>query len=274
MKVYRSSSFTDPKYFLTSWLLFWLLGICCAKLEPDRLTIQYELSCHARPRFMKSAFMETSTSAKIELRQVFRQIDALSCPSRYNFHMHTHYSDGKMTPENLLTQAIKIGLEDMAITDHHSVKGYLEGKQWLTQQNTNLRLWIGTEITSYIDDVDIHILAFDFDHEAISLAPYLRGQEADQDFTPAAKVIDAIHQAGGLAVLAHPSRYKLPAPEVVAAVVDWGIDGIEVYYAYRNTNPWLPTPGETEANKEMADRYGLLTTCGTDTHGTNLLVRL
>jgi predicted metal-dependent phosphoesterase TrpH len=106
----------------------------------------------------------------------------------------------------LLTQAIQIGLEDMAITDHHSVKGYLQGKQWLAQQNTNLRLWIGTEITSYIDDVDIHILGFDFDHEAISLAPYLRGKEADRDFTPASKVIDAIHQAGGLAVLAHPSR--------------------------------------------------------------------
>lgn len=223
---------------------------------------------------MKSASMETSTSSKIELRQVFRQIDALSCPSRCNFHMHTRYSDGQMTPENLLTQAIEIGLEDMAITDHHSVEGYLHGRQWLAKQDTNLRLWIGTEITSYIDNVDIHILAFDFDHEAISLAPYLRGKEADRDFTPAPMVIKAIHQAGGLAVLAHPSRYKLPAPEVVAAVVDWEIDGIEVYYAYRNTNPWLPTPGETEANKEMADRYGLLTTCGTDTHGNNLLVRI
>jgi predicted metal-dependent phosphoesterase TrpH len=218
--------------------------------------------------------MEPPTSSEITLRQVFQQIDAQSCPSRYNFHMHTHYSDGQMTPEELLTQAIRIGLEDMAITDHHSVGGYLHGTAWLKQQNTSLRLWIGTEITSYIDNVDIHILGFDFDSEAISLAPYLQGKEADRDFTPAPLVIEAIHRAGGLAVLAHPSRYKLPAPEVVAAVAAWGIDGMEVYYAYRNTNPWLPTPGETEANREMADRYGLLTTCGTDTHGTNLLVRI
>jgi predicted metal-dependent phosphoesterase TrpH len=218
--------------------------------------------------------MKPSTSSEIELRQVFQQIDAHSCPSRYNFHMHTHYSDGQMAPEDLLTQAIEIGLEDMAITDHHSVKGYLHGQQWLTQQDTKLRLWIGTEITAYIDNVDIHILAFDFDHEAVSLAPYLQGKEADRDFTPAPMVIKAIHQAGGLAVLAHPSRYKLPAPTVISAVVAGGIDGIEVYYAYRNTNPWLPTPGETAVNKEIADQYGLLTTCGTDTHGTNLLVRI
>jgi predicted metal-dependent phosphoesterase TrpH len=213
-------------------------------------------------------------SPAIELRQVFQQINDQSCPHRYNFHMHTRFSDGQMTPEELLTQAIQIGLEDMAITDHHSVGGYLQGKTWLAQQETNLRLWIGTEITAYIDNVDIHILGFDFDPEAISLAPYLQGKEADRDFTPAPIVIEAIHRAGGLAVLAHPSRYKLSAPEVVSAVVDWGIDGMEVYYAYRNTNPWLPTPGETAANKEMADRYGLLTTCGTDTHGSNLLVRI
>jgi predicted metal-dependent phosphoesterase TrpH len=210
----------------------------------------------------------------IELRQVFQQIDHQSCPSRYNFHMHTRCSDGQMTPEELLRQAIEIGLEDMSITDHHSVAGYLQGKAWLAKQPTSLRLWIGTEITAYIGNVDIHILGFDFDPEAISLAPYLQGKEADRGFTPAPMVIEAIHQAGGLAVLAHPSRYKLPAPEVVSAVVDWGIDGMEVYYAYRNTNPWLPTPGETEANRELADRYGLLTTCGTDTHGSNLLVRL
>jgi predicted metal-dependent phosphoesterase TrpH len=209
-----------------------------------------------------------------ELRQVFQQIDYQSCPGRYNFHMHTRCSDGQMTPEELLRQAIEIGLEDMAITDHHSVAGYFQGKAWLAQQPTSLRMWIGTEITAYIDNVDIHILGFDFDPEAISLAPYLQGKEADRSLTPAPMVIEAIHQAGGLAVLAHPSRYKLPSPEVVSAVVDWGIDGMEVYYAYRNTNPWLPTPGETEANRELADRYGLLCTCGTDTHGSNLLVRL
>jgi predicted metal-dependent phosphoesterase TrpH len=208
------------------------------------------------------------------LRRVFQQINAQSCPHRYNFHMHTRFSDGQLTPVELLTQAIAIGLEDMAITDHHSVAGYREGAAWLAQQNTALRLWIGTEITSYIDNVDIHILGFDFDPDALALAPYLQGREADRDFTAAPQVIKAIHAAGGIAVLAHPSRYRLPAPEVVAAVAEWGIDGMEVFYAYRNTNPWLPTPGETESNLAMAEQYGLLTTCGTDTHGSNLLVRV
>jgi predicted metal-dependent phosphoesterase TrpH len=209
-----------------------------------------------------------------DLRSIFQQIDAQSCPYRYNFHLHSHFSDGKLTPEELLTQAITIGLEDMAITDHHSVNGYQQGKSWLAKQDTQLRLWIGTEITAYIDNVDIHILAFDFDPNAVALAPYLRGKEADRDFTPAPRVIKAIQEAGGMAVLAHPSRYRLPAAEVVAAVAAWGIDGLEVFYAYRNTNPWLPTPGETESNLAMAQQYGLLATCGTDTHGSNLLVRI
>ena len=48
--------------------------------------------------------------------------------------MHTNCSDGKLTPEDLMAQAIEIGLQGMAITDHHSVAGYYRAKQWLETQ--------------------------------------------------------------------------------------------------------------------------------------------
>jgi predicted metal-dependent phosphoesterase TrpH len=208
------------------------------------------------------------------LRQVFGQIDAQSCPNRYNFHNHTNCSDGKLTPQESMAQAIEIGLEDMAITDHHSVRGYQQAQAWLAQQSSHLRLWIGTEITAYIDNVDIHILGFGFDPHCIQLAPYLQGREADRGYTPVAKVIAAIHAAKGLAVLAHPSRYRLPTEQVVATVVECGIDGLEAYYAYKHTNPWAFTIQETDRVLGLIDRYGLFATCGTDTHGTNLRLRL
>lgn len=211
------------------------------------------------------------------LRQVLRQVDATSCPDRYNFHNHTRCSDGQLQPEATMAQALEIGLQDMAITDHHSVQGYYRAQAWLRQHqppDSPLRLWIGTEITAYIDRYDIHILGYGFDPEAIALAPYLQGREADRDYTPVERVIGAIHSAGGLAVLAHPSRYRLPTEEVVATVVDCGIDGLETYYAYRPTDPWQATPVETERVLALTERYDLLRTCGTDTHGTNLRLRL
>jgi predicted metal-dependent phosphoesterase TrpH len=208
------------------------------------------------------------------LRQVFRQVNAQSCPDRYNFHNHTTCSDGKLAPQASMAQAIAIGLEDIAITDHHTVRGYQQAQAWLAQQDSPLRLWIGTEITAYIDDVDIHILGFGFDPHCPQLAPYLQGREADRGYTPVEKVIAAIHAANGLAVLAHPSRYRLPTEQVVATVVECGIDGLEAYYAYKHVTPWAFTVPETERVLGLIDRYGLFATCGTDTHGTDLRLRL
>jgi predicted metal-dependent phosphoesterase TrpH len=208
------------------------------------------------------------------LRQVFQQVDAQSCPDRYNFHNHTCYSDGKLEPEESIAQAIQIGLADMAITDHHSVSSYERARKFLAQQSSSLRLWIGTEITAYIGKVDVHILAYGFDPHCAALLPYLQGHEAARDRTAVEQVIEVIHAANGLAVLAHPSRYRLPTELVVETVVECGIDGLETYYAYKHTNPWVTTPGETERVLGLVERYGLFSTCGTDTHGTNLRLRL
>ncbi len=41
-----------------------------------------------------------------------------------------------------------------------------------------------------------------------SIAPYIQRKATTGNAYQAANVIAAIHQAGGLAVLAHPARYK------------------------------------------------------------------
>ncbi|NER51249.1 MAG: PHP domain-containing protein, partial [Symploca sp. SIO1A3] len=58
------------------------------------------------------------------LKKVWENIQPDSCPYFYNFHMHTRCSDGQLEPEELIQQAISIGLKGLAITDHHSVAGY------------------------------------------------------------------------------------------------------------------------------------------------------
>ena len=73
----------------------------------------------------------TATQDSLLLRKVFQSIDAQSCPTTYNFHMHTNCSDGKLDPAELMAQAVEIGLQGMAITDHHSVKGYRKACQWM-----------------------------------------------------------------------------------------------------------------------------------------------
>jgi hypothetical protein len=123
-------------------------------------------------------------------------------------------------------------------------------------------------------DTEVHILGFAFDPSHPDLHPYLQGYTPTGEDYEAERVIAAIQQAGGLAILAHPERYKLPAADLIPAAVNLGIDGVETYYSYTNSNPWQPSPRQTAEVKALSDRYHLLNTAGTDTHGLNILRRL
>jgi predicted metal-dependent phosphoesterase TrpH len=213
------------------------------------------------------------------LRRAFGAITEKSCPHFFNFHMHTVYSDGQLKPEQLMQQAVDIGLQGFAITDHHTVNGYRRAQQWLEDWQQSAvgsvpHLWTGTEINANLLNTEVHILAYAFDPAHVAIEPYLQGETVLGEDYEAAQVIAAIHQAGGLAVLAHPARYKRSSAELIPQAAQLGIDGIETYYAYNNPSPWMPSPKQTKEAQELGKTYGLLNTCGTDTHGLNLLQRL
>lgn len=77
--------------------------------------------------------------------------------------------------------------------------------------------------------------------------------------------IALIHQAGGIAVLAHPPLYKLPGTQLsvmIDLLVRNGLDGIEaVYSTYHNS--------EEADMRAYAEKYGLLLSGGSDFHGSN-----
>lgn len=231
---------------------------------------------------LSSSFSPSNVEA---LRQVFETVDAESCPTSFNFHMHTVCSDGRLQPEGLMEQAIAIGLEGLAITDHHSIKGYQRAYRWLEEyyreaqqcreQSVSIpRLWTGVEITSRLLDTEVHILGYAFDLNSSYMQPYLQHHSPHYTDAAADRVIASIHTAGGLAVLAHPVRYRRSPEDLIAAAALLGIDGIETYYAYDNPNPWRTSPRQTEQVKRLGSTHGLLNTCGTDTHGLSLLQRL
>jgi predicted metal-dependent phosphoesterase TrpH len=216
----------------------------------------------------------------LALKQVFQTIQATSCPHTFNFHMHTVCSDGQLQPEELMEQAISIGLQGLAITDHHTTDGYQRAQQWLWDWQLHHpeqlipHLWTGAEISANLLENEVHILAYAFDPQDEGLVPYLQKRSTIGEPYEAKQVISAIHQAGGLAVLAHPARYRRSPQELIPAAVELGIDGLETYYAYTNPHPWKPSPEQTQQVSALGTRYNLLNTCGTDTHGRSLLQRL
>ena len=76
----------------------------------------------------------------------------------------------------------------------------------------------------------------------------------------ATEAIGLIHEACGLAVIAHPGLYH--RDEVIAPLVEAGRDGIECFYTRHSTSM-------TEHYLMLAEKYNLLVTGGSDCHGQN-----
>jgi len=74
----------------------------------------------------------------------------------------------------------------------------------------------------------------------------------------AAHAIDLIHQAGGVAVMAHPGLNH--SDEMIPDMVSAGLDGLECFHTKHST-------ATSEHYLELADEYRLLVTGGSDCHG-------
>jgi predicted metal-dependent phosphoesterase TrpH len=82
---------------------------------------------------------------------------------RADLHTHTTYSDGLLTPVQLIARAREQGLAAIAITDHDSVEGLPLA---MPAAGGALELIPGVEISTSADGMDLHILGLyvDPDH--------------------------------------------------------------------------------------------------------------
>ena len=80
------------------------------------------------------------------------------------------------------------------------------------------------------------------------------------------ETLDCIHQSGGVAVLAHPVQLRTgnhaELQNVVGNLKDMGLVGIEAWHSDHR-------PAESELFLEIARRYSLVPTGGSDFHGAN-----
>ncbi len=86
-----------------------------------------------------------------------------------------------------------------------------------------------------------------------------------RDAPTASRAIELIHEAGGVAVWAHPFWDVEADPEVIATLERFerlGLDGVEAFYVTH-------TQAQTDLLVEKAGELGLLTTGSSDYHGPN-----
>ena len=253
-----------------------------------------------------------------------------------DLHMHTRYSDGEMTPQELIDMRVAEGYELLAITDHDGMGGSVTGAPYA--EALGLQFIYGIEFDS--EDVlgkDLHILGYGFDpqdEELMDTLIYVLEERRDRNerfreclnkrgygikpeevwavnngryvgkptfatvlvqkgvvkdvkeafdtifrepdlkaikkvTLPTRKVVEVIHKAGGLAVMAHPmeqrrrsesfEEFKPRMYRIMDRMIEYGIDGIECFHP-------SASPEQSKLLVAYAKEHGLMITRGTDFH--------
>ena len=141
---------------------------------------------------------------------------------RVDLHTHTFFSDGLLSPEELVERAIGRRLAAIAVTDHDSVEGLPRAR---TAAGTKLEVVPGIEISSSAEDQDLHILGYYVDAGHAPLIQRLGRFQADRRD----RAREIVQRLAGLgialdadAMLAAAGPGVVGRPHVAAALIAGG----------------------------------------------------
>jgi len=115
-----------------------------------------------------------------------KQKDQIVLQNSADLHIHSHWSDGDKLHKDI-DQAIRMGLDAIAITDHDEIGGAFEARRIVHERRLPLAIIPGTEVTSS----DGHIGAL------FVMKKFPKDLSAEE-------TVRLIHEAGGIAVAHHP----------------------------------------------------------------------
>lgn len=83
---------------------------------------------------------------------------------KIDLHSHTYYSDGALSPKELIDRAHNMQLDVLAITDHDTTAALPEALDYQATQKRPLQIIPGIEFSTRWHGFDIHILGLNVDH--------------------------------------------------------------------------------------------------------------
>ena len=131
-----------------------------------------------------------------------------------DFHSHTKHSDGSLSVEELVQNAIDRGLDFIFLTDHNKISG------WESAREEKFPLFPGIEFTTFWG----HFTAF-------GITRYIEWDNINSD-KGIIEVSELVHSQGGLFCVAHPFTIGDPVCTGCRCIidVDWKyVDALEVW---------------------------------------------
>lgn len=156
-------------------------------------------------------------------------------------HIHSNYSeDSRMAPKDIIKRSREIGLDAVAIADHNSIKGSLEG----IKESKDIEDF--TVIPSMeVSTLKGHIVALGIQEE-------INSQMSPEE------TIDAIREQGGIAIIPHPFvRYREGLCDYVKELDMDAIETLNSRYIFGYSN-WKA--------KKLAEERGIPQIGASDAH--------
>lgn len=169
--------------------------------------------------------------------------------------LKTNCDDGIERLENMLTALVKCGIDFNGCRTYQSFKSRYYPERVFIGRPQLAEIAVREGYASTVDQfLDEYIGDYGLKKAYVS---------SSHAFATMPEVIDVIHKASGVAILAHPMSYNLSMPDIQCLVdqfISSGGDGMECFYG----NYSVETCNLLE---HTARRKGLLISCASDFHG-------
>ena len=205
----------------------------------------------------------------MDIKELFSNLNKDDFYSKVNLHIHTNYSDGEEDFDSIVEQAKKLNMKLISITDHNTVEGYKNSKY----KDDDI-LVKGVEFDCFYRMSLLHILGYGIDVNSKALEEICAKNEKETKddilrlfkSRHPKKVIETVHTAGGIAVLAHPCCCNVfYLYDFVKRLKNFGLDGIETYYPYDRFRGIVKFSSRA-LPFEIAKKLDLIKTGGSDEH--------
>lgn len=227
--------------------------------------IEFEYTFTSRGEYSIVLMQDNSESPKITTERVYAICHELAglYPYKGDLHIHTYYSDGRMSPIYMAIIGRKLGLDFAAITDHGKYEPSLEAIRIAKEIDFDMLLFPGEEVdfpAGHIVSINANASITNLknnkeEHQKMideTIIKRLNDKKlvdnlSKEHYAHALWTIDKIHEFGGCAFLAHPywvssDRYHLHLPIFEQLLRDGDMDGIEViggYFSPEFESNWL-----------------------------------